>query len=177
MNVTQTKKGFTIIEVVLVLAIAGLIFLMVFIALPALQSGQRDTSRKQDVGSIATAVNSYIANNRNKLPAAGVSSAATLGAYTASSGKWSNYLEPVSGAITSVNVVGAVGSGNPATLTTGAAASNLKDGNAQVVFGARCGETVAGTNATQAFTRGSDRQYVVVTLLETGGGTPFCQDS
>ncbi|MBQ3261101.1 type II secretion system protein, partial [Candidatus Saccharibacteria bacterium] len=28
------KKGFTIIEVVLVLAIAGLIFLMVFIALP-----------------------------------------------------------------------------------------------------------------------------------------------
>ena len=32
----QTKKGFTIIEVVLVLAIAGLIFLMVFIALPAL---------------------------------------------------------------------------------------------------------------------------------------------
>ena len=32
----QTKKAFTIIEVVLVLAIAGLIFLMVFIALPAL---------------------------------------------------------------------------------------------------------------------------------------------
>ena len=33
---SQTKKAFTIIEVVLVLAIAGLIFLMVFIALPAL---------------------------------------------------------------------------------------------------------------------------------------------
>ena len=30
MNQTTTKKGFTIIEVVLVLAIAGLIFLMVF---------------------------------------------------------------------------------------------------------------------------------------------------
>ncbi|OYX35483.1 hypothetical protein B7Z00_05080, partial [Candidatus Saccharibacteria bacterium 32-50-10] len=30
------QKGFTIIEVVLVLAIAALIFLMVFIALPAL---------------------------------------------------------------------------------------------------------------------------------------------
>ena len=33
----NSKKGFTIIEVVLVLAIAGLIFLMVFVALPALQ--------------------------------------------------------------------------------------------------------------------------------------------
>lgn len=36
-NQNLTKKGFTIIEVVLVLAIAGLIFLMVFLALPALQ--------------------------------------------------------------------------------------------------------------------------------------------
>lgn len=35
-NNLQTKSAFTIIEVVLVLAIAGLIFLMVFIALPAL---------------------------------------------------------------------------------------------------------------------------------------------
>ena len=38
----KNKKGFTIIEVVLVLAIAGLIFLMVFIALPALQRSQRN---------------------------------------------------------------------------------------------------------------------------------------
>ena len=42
-------RGFTIIEVVLVLAIAALIFLMVFIALPALQASQRDTARKNDV--------------------------------------------------------------------------------------------------------------------------------
>ena len=43
---TGDKGGFTIIEVVLVLAIAGLIFLMVFIALPALQRSQRDTERR-----------------------------------------------------------------------------------------------------------------------------------
>ena len=41
------KNGFTIIEVVLVLAIAGLIFLMVFVALPALQRTQRDAQRKR----------------------------------------------------------------------------------------------------------------------------------
>ena len=38
---TKSKKGFTIIEVVLVLAIAGLIFLMVFIALPAQYAARR----------------------------------------------------------------------------------------------------------------------------------------
>lgn len=41
------KNGFTIIEVVLVLAVAGLIFLMIFLALPALQRSQRDTQRKK----------------------------------------------------------------------------------------------------------------------------------
>jgi prepilin-type N-terminal cleavage/methylation domain-containing protein len=70
MNV-QTKnkqKGFTIIEVVLVLAIAALIFLMVFIALPALQRNQRDTQRKNDVGRAATALTNYSSNNRGAIP-------------------------------------------------------------------------------------------------------------
>ncbi|HET6746558.1 MAG TPA: type II secretion system protein [Candidatus Saccharimonadales bacterium] len=71
MNVQQKnkEKGFTIIEVVLVLAIAGLIFLMVFIALPALQRSQRDTQRKQDLSRALTKVNDYQSNNRNALPA------------------------------------------------------------------------------------------------------------
>jgi hypothetical protein cdiviTM7_02704 len=55
-NQNLTKKGFTIIEVVLVLAIAGLIFLMVFLALPALQRSQRDAQRKQDVAMVVTAL-------------------------------------------------------------------------------------------------------------------------
>lgn len=71
MNVRTNKNGFTIIEVVLVLAIAALIFLMIFIALPALQRGQRDTARKQDVGTAATAVNTYRSNHRGTLPSAG----------------------------------------------------------------------------------------------------------
>ena len=69
MKEIQTKKGFTIIEVVLVLAIAGLIFLMVFIALPALQRNQRDTQRKNDMSRAQTAINSYQANNRGSVPA------------------------------------------------------------------------------------------------------------
>lgn len=70
MNTQQKnrEKGFTIIEVVLVLAIAGLIFLMVFIALPALQRGQRDTQRRQDLSRVLTKINDYQSNNRGALP-------------------------------------------------------------------------------------------------------------
>ena len=70
MNTTYQRKsqGFTIIEVVLVLAIAGLILLMVFIALPALQRGQRDTQRRNDVGRMMSQVNSYQTNSRGAVP-------------------------------------------------------------------------------------------------------------
>lgn len=58
------KNGFTIIEVVLVLAVAGLIFLMVFLALPALQRSQRDTQRKSDIARLKAAYQHYKANNK-----------------------------------------------------------------------------------------------------------------
>ncbi len=64
-------EGFTIIEVVLVLAIAGLIFLMVFLALPALQRSQRDTQRKNDIGRLKAAYQQYRANNKGGIPHGG----------------------------------------------------------------------------------------------------------
>lgn len=63
------QKGFTIIEVVLVLAIAALIFLMVFIALPALQRNQRDTQRRSDAGRFLSQLSSYSTNNKGGIPA------------------------------------------------------------------------------------------------------------
>ncbi len=74
MNINKKVKGFTIIEVVLVLAIAGLIFMMVFLALPALQRSQRDSQRKSDVGRAITAIGNYSAANRGAIPL-GVSAA------------------------------------------------------------------------------------------------------
>ena len=67
MNI-KSKKGFTIIEVVLVLAIAGLIFLMVFIALPTMQRNQRDTQRRNDYAQLSAAMTGYSTNNNGKLP-------------------------------------------------------------------------------------------------------------
>ncbi|MBR3052237.1 type II secretion system protein [Candidatus Saccharibacteria bacterium] len=68
MGDSQTKEGFTIIEVGLVLAIAGLIFLMVFIALPSLQRSQRDSRRRDDISILLRKLKDYQTNNRGALP-------------------------------------------------------------------------------------------------------------
>ncbi len=64
----KSKRGFTIIEVVLTLAIGGLIFLTVFIALPSLQRSQRNTQRRNDMDRVMTAIVNYQKNNRGKIP-------------------------------------------------------------------------------------------------------------
>lgn len=91
--VTRKQQGFTIIEVVLVLAIAGLIFLMVFIALPALQRGQKDTQRKNDLSRVQTAVNSYQANNKGALPSAATTPWGTQDAAGTATGFLNSYLK------------------------------------------------------------------------------------
>ncbi|MBR2831239.1 prepilin-type N-terminal cleavage/methylation domain-containing protein [Candidatus Saccharibacteria bacterium] len=63
------QKGFTIIEVVLVLAIGGLILSMVFFALPAMLGNQRDTDRRNDVITFIAKLKEFESNsNRGGLP-------------------------------------------------------------------------------------------------------------
>lgn len=64
----SNKEGFTIVEVMIVLAIAGLILLIVFLAVPALQRTARNTQRKNDASAIGAAIANYDANNGNELP-------------------------------------------------------------------------------------------------------------
>lgn len=49
------SPGFTVIEILIVLAIAGLILLLVFLIVPALQRSARNTRRKHDAAYIADA--------------------------------------------------------------------------------------------------------------------------
>jgi prepilin-type N-terminal cleavage/methylation domain-containing protein len=62
------KQGFTIIEVLIVLAIAGLIILIVFLAVPALQRNSRNTQYKNDAASLLSAASEFTNNNNGKLP-------------------------------------------------------------------------------------------------------------
>ena len=65
----ESKKGFTLIEIVLVIAIAGLIFAGTFIALPALWASERDTERRDDILTFIRNLKNYQSNNnRGALP-------------------------------------------------------------------------------------------------------------
>lgn len=62
-SINRNKKGFTIIEVMIVLAIAALILLVVFLAVPALQRSQRNNARKSDSSRMAATVVDFTSNN------------------------------------------------------------------------------------------------------------------
>ena len=63
----DSKQGFTIIEVVLVLAIAGLIFLMVFLAIGAAQRAQRDQQRKNQLGTLKSNIDNWRVNHKGNV--------------------------------------------------------------------------------------------------------------
>lgn len=147
------QRGFTIIEVVLVLAIAALIFLMVFIALPALQRSQRDTARKNDVSIVASAVSSWQGNNR-----------ATTGWPTGA--QVQSYATNVSGNTTTINVKPVVTAAiTPATV----------EATIDVYPQAVC-SNAAVTGSQVSLAKGSARQYATVTMPESGNAG-YCLDS
>lgn len=167
MNITNKKSGFTIIEVVLVLAIAGLIFLMVFIALPALQSGQRDSARKSEVSTVASAITSYMSNNRNNIP-----TAPQIGSYvTGKSGNGAEVLESGTTIIRrttayngNINLAADL-NGTPDPGNNTLYAEQLK-----VYFGYKC------SSDGDSLERGASKQAAIVVALESGpsGGSVYC---
>lgn len=64
----RSDQGFTIIEVMIVLAIAGLILLIVFLAVPALQRNARNTTLKSDASAVAAGITEFASNNQGSEP-------------------------------------------------------------------------------------------------------------
>lgn len=65
----KNDNGFTLIEVVLVLAIAGAIFAAVFIALRGVWADERDSERRDDILTFIRQLKNYQSNNsRGALP-------------------------------------------------------------------------------------------------------------
>jgi len=162
MNAQQTKqKGFTIIEVVLVLAIAGLIFLMVFIALPALQRNQRDTARKSEVSKVLSSITTYQSNSRGKSPDNTTSGAAAF----------AKYLDAriESGAITLESGT-TVTKSTMTPATTAAPVADVTEDNIVYVIGAKCADTPGDV------VKGTGRQAAALITLENGNAV-YCQTS
>ncbi len=160
-NKLVAKKGFTIIEVVLVLAIAALIFVMVFIALPALQSSQRNTQRKSDLSRIASQISQFQSSSRGAIPVT-TGTTGTLSSFV------TNYLGGTTGTLAGDDYIDPSGmnytiqSSSTATLTNSLS-------RIQYITGKVCGP--GGTTAN-----GSSRQYVLLMALE-GQSAKYCLDN
>jgi prepilin-type N-terminal cleavage/methylation domain-containing protein len=68
LNTKSAAAGFTIVEMMIVLAIAGLILLIVFEAIPALERNSRNNQRKQDVQTVLAAVSHWELNHSGNVP-------------------------------------------------------------------------------------------------------------
>jgi prepilin-type N-terminal cleavage/methylation domain-containing protein len=167
-------SGFTIIEVVLVLAIAGLIFLMVFIALPALQRGQRDTQRKNDLSRVNTQVQNFVSASRGSIPTT-TGSSATFSTFVqkylggdSSNCASSEYQDP-----NKTDATACTGTNTGYHLIPGTGATTVGDGDIVYTTGVLCAtDGSGGTTSSGA----SARSYGLQIKLENQQ-VPYCVDN
>lgn len=154
----RRQQGFTIIEVLIVLAIAGLILLIVFLAVPALQRNQRNTTRKSDVARVGGAVSEFVANSNGKIPVS-----TDNGAIASAAGRLGQY-----------DFVTTLGDLTISNQTTATAALN-DTRKMRVVTNAQCG--AGGATALGSSSRQTVIQYTVENAgTPAPGGTPVCTE-
>ncbi len=174
----------------MVLAIAGLVFLAVFVALPALQRSQRDNHRKNDVGMTVAALRRYMVDFKNKLPPD--SGQTSTGQYFDMDGdgiisedekklNWQDgnmsvelapYLEGVvdSGVTSSVSIFDATNTSS-LNVTIG---DTDKAGLITVFIGAKCPTTYPRPNVMAMTLTGKSNDAAVFRYLENGKN--YCED-
>ena len=162
-NLKKRSEGFTIIEVLIVLAIAGLIMLVVFLAVPALQRNSQNTAKRDKVAKVLGAMQENISNNNGSMPA--VSGDATT-------------IETLANLDAQTNVRIVDGEGN-------VVAPSIDE--IQIVKGVKCTPGAASATAaaptvanyTDMSEPASGRDYVAFFLVAATGGnsTTQCQGS
>ncbi|HSX05760.1 MAG TPA: type II secretion system protein [Candidatus Saccharimonadales bacterium] len=151
------SAGFTIIEVLIVLAIAGLILLVVFLAVPAVQRSQRNQSRKADVKSLLAATSEFTSNN------GGIPPASQANITTVTSNMKLGYFKAVN-----IFYGTTPGSTVSASSTTPAADVNSAE-ELNVYVGYTC------TSATTAASQGNTKNVAVEYVLEQASGNGILQ--
>ncbi len=171
----RKDQGFTIIEVMIVLAIAGLILAIVFIAVPQLQRNTRDNQRQNIVARMKSELESYAGNNQGKYPFQGVTNAyqnCTALSATGQCGDWlSRY---ITGANPPVNIQDpSTGSNVTVNISSSSAAITWAQGNVWISVGNRCnGESIQAGSGGGA----NARSYAMVIALDRTN-TFYCVDN
>jgi prepilin-type N-terminal cleavage/methylation domain-containing protein len=160
------SKGFTIIEVMIVLAIAGLIILIVLLAVPALQRNGRNTAIKNDASAVAGAVSEFKANNDGKPPlnVSGTAPDLTL-TITGGTGVAPASFKVQTGTTVTAQGVGAA----PAVYTAG------QENIVYVVPKARCkdGGTIYSATGDLDVSAGAARSTAIIYPVEQRTGAPI----
>lgn len=155
----KEETGFTIIEVLIVLAIAGLIMVVVFIAVPQLQRNQRNERRKTIVSRIKTEIENYAGNNNGAYPTADTNATTGFdGGFRTRYLSNINYQNPQTGANMNLNEA------QPANNAGGTSTDNL-----DYQLNRICNGEVSTTTGASA------RNYTLMVQLE--GGASFCLDN
>lgn len=158
-NQLQKRKseGFTIIEVMIVLAIAGLILLIVFLAVPALQRNSRNTAIKNDAGNVAGGISTYESDNNGTLPTyVNGTGTVTVGTSATDPNK----------------ETAKVGGSTAVTTVTTAPTAAITTGTVQVITGTTCSTATGGTGVASA------RAAAVYYSIETSSGSALrCVDN
>ncbi len=160
--------GFTIIETLFVLAIAGLILLLVFEAIPTLTRNARNDRRKQDVADILQAVSHYQLNHSGDFPdpTSNFLQYSNLSFYDKTT---VSYVAP-----TPVNGIGVYGYAAAAASPVNAPAVPLNENNVEIRDYQKCSTTSPGDSTNQG---AGFNDIVALYAIETRGGIdPRCTE-
>lgn len=168
---TRLKKlnqGFTIIEVMIVLAIAGLILAIVFIAVPQLQRNARDNQRQNIVTRVKAEIETYASNSQGTYPFAAPNTCPTTGT-GGSTGQLEDFCR---------RYLSTVDRRNPTTggdYTLSFAALDTTNPTADQILIHR-GATCSGEGATGTGASATTKKYALRVSLDRGN-TFFCVDN
>lgn len=143
-KVRKPNSGFTIIEVLIVLAIVGLIMLIVFLAVPALQRNSRNTAIKSDVSNVLGGVVEFTSANNGRIPT-NISGADGKVDYTGSSGTTPTSIR-IQGATTVTRATGSV----PQPGTNGNT-NGPTNGTINVYIGKKCDDSSNSRSVAAVF--------------------------
>src|SRR3990167_2565134 len=186
-NIKRLSRGFTIIEVMIVLVIAGLILVIVFLAIPQLQRTQRDNARQSAVVRLKSEMETYASNNQGLYPFNTTGDVTPCPAVPAfATGVWADFYcryinnqvnikDPSSGSDIIGSLPGTAGNADASYVAPYVANITLpgKAGVTGVIYGAKCnGESVQQAGSASL----SSKNYAMIIGLDRAG-TRYCVDS
>ena len=144
----------------IVLAIAGLIMVVVFLAIPQLQRSQRNNAREAVMNRVAAEVNNYASNNSGAIPT--MNNNATTGFVGTTGGFYVRYINSNASSFTDPST------GSTMTFVAWTA-DNAVTTSSTVYYAS--GRSCSGEASVAA----SGRNFVIMTQLE--GGAIYCLDN